>query len=127
MKFTQKKNPMKVLFALTFLIAVGFALNPQLSEAVLMRDTSVLDGGGGGGGGTYTQTSVQVPEITPATTDLVTTEATTNSSGLSAYRYNIQLTKTLWYAWNRWASGCGSTTGCLLSLIHISEPTRPCH
>lgn len=115
MKFPQKKNPMKVLFALTFLIAVGFALNPQLSEAVLMRESSMLDGGGGGGGGTYTQTNVQVPEITPSTTDLVTTEATTNSSGLSAYRYNIQLTKTLWYAWNRWASGCGSTTGCLPS------------
>lgn len=116
MKFPHKKTAIKVVLVLGMLVALGVAVYPQLSEAVISRQIRVdLDGGGGGGGGTYTQTNVQVPEITPASTDLVTTEATTNSSGLSAYRYNFQISKTLWYAWNRWAGGCNATTGCLPS------------
>ena len=106
------------VLVLSIVVAIGaVSLFGNQARAVLMRESAQLEGGGGGyGGGSYTNTA-QVPEITPGsgTTEINTTVQTANPSGLATYQYNIQTTGTLWYAWNRWASGCGATTGCLPS------------
>ena len=78
-----------------------------------------LDGGGGGGGGGgeyYENTDIDIPEITPTDgADVDITTAVNGNGTLSSYQWTTQVNKTLWYAWNRWASGCNYTTGCLPS------------
>lgn len=107
-----KKTSTRIALAFGAILLLSTALYPYGVNALTTR--TQLDGGGGGGGGYYQQTDVKIPEITPPQgADVDITEAVNGNDAVSSRQYSVQINKTLWYAWNRWAGGCGSTTGCL--------------